>query len=256
MSFLTGSGRSGEKIMSYTAELGKIIKQTKTLLQAELDSGLELPEFKTPAVNKEPLPMPPSTPVTETLNDLKNSIGDCRRCKLCGGRKNIVFGEGAENASIMFIGEGPGMDEDIQGRPFVGEAGQLLTRIIENGIGIKRDQVYIANIIKCHPPENRDPEKDEIEACIPFLKKQIEIIRPKVICTLGRIAVRELLKRDFKITLERGRWLTYGNIPLMPTYHPAYILHNPGNEKKLKGEVWQDVQKVMSLLGIEVKKSG
>lgn len=242
--------------MSFTAELGQIIKQTKTLLQAELDSGLELPEVKAPAVNKEPLPMPPLSPVTETLNDLKISIGDCRRCKLCDGRKTIVFGEGAENASIMFIGEGLGMDEDREGRPFVGEAGQLLTRIIENGIGIKRDQVYIASVVKCHPPENRDPEKDEIEACIPFLKKQIEIIRPKVICTLGRIAVRELLKRDFKITQERGRWQTYGNIPLMPTYHPAYILHNPGSEKKLKGEVWQDIQKVMSLLGIEVKKSG
>jgi DNA polymerase len=241
--------------MDYTAELGQIIKQTKRILQAELNSGLELPVIKVFAANKETVYMPSLTPVTETLDDLKKSIGDCRRCKLCAGRKNIVFGEGAENASIMFIGEGPGLDEDIQGRPFVGEAGQLLTRIIENGIGIKRDQVYIANVVKCRPPENRDPEKDEIEACIPFLKKQIEIIRPKVICTLGRIAVRELLKRDFKITMERGRRQTYGNIPLMPTYHPAYILHNPGNEKKLKGEVWQDIQKVMSLLGIEVKKS-
>lgn len=240
--------------MSYTAELDQLIRQTKTLLQAELDSGLELPEVKMPEETK--VPMPPSTPVKETLADLKISIGDCRRCKLCGKRNNIVFGEGAEDASIMFIGEGPGMDEDREGRPFVGEAGQLLTRIIENGIGIKRDQVYIANVVKCRPPENRDPERDEIEACIPFLKKQIEIIRPKVICTLGRIAARELLKRDFKITMERGRWQTYGNIPLMPTYHPAYILHNPGSEKKLKGEVWQDIQKIMSLIGIEKKKNG
>jgi DNA polymerase len=242
--------------MSYTAELCQIIKQTKTILQGEIDSGLELPELKAPAIIKEALIPAPSTPVIETLNDLRSSIGDCRLCKLCNGRKTIVFGEGAENASIMFIGEGPGMDEDREGRPFVGEAGQLLTRIIEKGIGIKRDQVYIATVVKCRPPENRDPEKDEIEACIPFLKKQIEIIRPKVICTLGRIAARELLKRDFKITMERGRWQTYGNIQLMPTYHPAYILHNPGSEKKLKGEVWQDIQKVMSLLGIEVKKSG
>jgi uracil-DNA glycosylase len=242
--------------MSYTAELGQIIKQAKTLLQGEIDSGLELPISKVPAITRETLPLAPSAPVAETLNDLKTSIGDCRLCKLCTGRKNIVFGEGAEDVSIMFIGEGPGIDEDRDGRPFVGEAGQLLTRIIENGIGIKRDQVYITTVVKCRPPENRDPDKDEIEACIPFLKKQIEIIRPKVICTLGRIAVKELLKRDFKITMERGRWQTYGNIPLMPTYHPAYILRNPGNEKKLKGEVWQDIQKIMSLLGIENKKNG
>ncbi len=242
--------------MSYTAELGLIIKQTKSLLQAEIDSGLELPMIKAPVITDKTQPLASSTPITETLNNLKTSIHDCRLCKLCNGRKTIVFGEGAEDASIMFIGEGPGVDEDREGRPFVGEAGQLLTRIIENGIGIKRDQVYIANVVKCRPPENRDPEKDEIEACIPFLKKQIEIIRPKVICTLGRIAARELLKRDFKITMERGRWQTYGNIPLMPTYHPAYILHNPGSEKKLKGEVWQDIQKVMSLIGIEKKKNG
>jgi uracil-DNA glycosylase len=241
--------------MSYTAELGQIIKQTKTLLQGEIDSGLELPRIKTPAITGETPPLATSNLHTETLNDLKTSIGDCKLCKLCNGRKTIVFGEGAEDASIMFIGEGPGMDEDREGRPFVGEAGQLLTKIIENGIGINRDQVYIATVVKCRPPENKDPEKDEIDACIPFLKKQIEIVSPKIICTLGRIAARELLKRDFKITMERGRWQTYGNIPLMPTYHPAYILRNPGNEKKLKGEVWQDIQKVMTLLGIENKKS-
>jgi DNA polymerase len=156
----------------------------------------------------------------------------------------------------MFVGEGPGRDEDNQGRPFVGEAGQLLTKIIENGIGLKREEVYICNIVKCRPPGNRDPERDEIDHCIPFLKKQIEIIKPKVICTLGRIAARELLKRDFKITMERGRWQSYLNISLMPTYHPAYILRNPKNERKLQGEVWQDIQKIMSLLGIEVKKNG
>jgi uracil-DNA glycosylase len=241
--------------MSYSAELGQMIKQTKTLLQAEIDSGLELPRIKAPVITGETRPLATSNIHTETLNDLKTAIGDCKLCKLCNGRKTIVFGEGAEDASIMFIGEGPGIDEDREGRPFVGEAGQLLTRIIENGIGIKRDQVYIATIVKCRPPENKDPEKDEIDTCIPFLKKQIEIVKPKVICTLGRIAARELLKRDFKITMERGRWQTYGNIPLMPTYHPAYILRNQGNEKKLKGEVWQDIQKVMTLLGIENKKS-
>ncbi len=243
--------------MSYTDELGKILKQAKTILQAEMDCGLELLKTATYTLKSEKTqPVPAAVSYTESLDDLKTSITDCRGCKLCNLRKNIVFGEGKENAALMFIGEGPGRDEDREGRPFVGEAGQLLTRIIENGIGIKREDVYICNVVKCHPPENRDPERDEIEACIPFLKKQIEIIKPRVICTLGRIAAKELLKRDFKITMERGRWQTYGNIPLMPTYHPAYILRNPGNEKKLKGEVWQDIQKVMSLLGIEVKKNG
>jgi DNA polymerase len=222
-----------------------------------MNSGIELPPLKTPAdVIEYSNTLPPAAPSFLTLEDLKSELGDCTRCKLCTGRKNIVFGEGAENARLMFVGEGPGVDEDIEGRPFVGRAGELLTSIIENGIKIKREEVYICNVVKCHPPGNRDPEKNEVNTCIPFLKKQIEIIRPEVICTLGRIAARELLKRDFKITMERGRWQTYMNIPLMPTYHPAYILRNPGNERKLKGEVWQDIQKIMSLLKIEVKKNG
>ena len=123
-------------------------------------------------------------------------------------------------------------------------------------MGIKREEVYICNIVKCRPPGNRDPEREEVDSCIPFLKKQIEIIKPEVICTLGRIAARELLKRDFKITMERGRWQTYLNIPVMPTYHPAYIIRNRGRERLLKKEVWEDIQKIMSLLGLEVKKNG
>ncbi len=242
--------------MNYASEIRQIITQTKKILDAEKDSGIELPPLKAPEVKTGHRNSPVvSAPAPATLTDLRADLGDCTRCKLCEGRNNIVFGEGSEDARLMFIGEGPGRDEDIEGRPFVGEAGQLLTKIIENGIGIKREEVYICNIIKCRPPNNRDPEKDEINSCIPFLKKQIETIRPEVICTLGRIAARELLKRDFKITMERGRWQTYLNIPLMPTYHPAYILRNPGNERKLKGEVWQDIQKIMSLLGIEVKKN-
>ena len=242
--------------MNYASELRQIVTQTRKILDAELNSGIELPPLKIPDVEKEYSSAPIKTvPASATLTDLKADLGDCTRCKLCNGRKNIVFGEGSEKARIMFIGEGPGRDEDFEGRPFVGEAGQLLTRIIENGIGIKREEVYICNVVKCRPPENRDPEKDEVNSCIPFLKKQIEIIKPEVICTLGRIAARELLNREFKITMERGRWQTYMNIPLMPTYHPAYILRNPGNERKLKGEVWQDIQKIMSLLKIEVKKN-
>jgi len=242
--------------MTYASEFRQIISQTKKILDAEKDSGIELPPIRADEAKIEYTP--PSVAAAQapsTLADLRSDLGDCTRCKLCKERKNIVFGEGAENARLMFIGEGPGMDEDIAGRPFVGKAGELLTSIIENGIKIKREEVYICNIVKCRPPGNRDPEKEEVNSCIPFLKKQIEIIKPGVICTLGRIAARELLQRDFKITMERGRWQTYLNIPLMPTYHPTYILRNPGNERKLKGEVWQDIQKIMSLLGIEVKKN-
>lgn len=243
--------------MNYASELSQIITQTKNILDAEQNSGIELPPLKTPAVEIEYRnSSSAATPAPLTLMDLKTDLGDCTRCKLSNGRKNIVFGEGSEKARLMFIGEGPGFDEDIEGRPFVGKAGKLLTSIIENGIKINREDVYICNIVKCRPPENRDPAKDEVDCCLPFLKKQIEIIKPEVICALGRIAARELLKRDFKITMERGRWQTYLNIPLMPTYHPAYILRNPGNERKLKGEVWQDIQKIMSLLKIEVKKDG
>lgn len=236
--------------MNYHSELRQIVSQTKKILNAEQNTGLEFPPLDLPdmKIKNEASQTP------KTLPELKAFIGDCKLCKLCNGRKNIVFGEGAANARIMFVGEGPGRDEDLEGRPFVGEAGKLLTKIIESGIQIKREEVYICNIVKCRPPENRDPLKDEVASCIPFLKKQIEIIKPEVICALGRIAARELLERDFKITRERGRWQTYLNIPLMPTFHPSYILRNPGNEKKLKGEVWQDIQKIMSLLKIEINK--
>jgi uracil-DNA glycosylase len=182
--------------MDYAAELRGIITQTRKILDAERDSGIELPPLKTHAVEIKYDNAPVDTaPVPATLTDLKTELGICTRCKLCNGRKNIVFGEGSEKARLMFIGEGPGRDEDIEGRPFVGEAGQLLTKIIESGIGIKREEVYIANVVKCRPPENRDPEKDEINSCIAFLKKQIEIVKPEVICTLGRIAARELLNQ-------------------------------------------------------------
>jgi uracil-DNA glycosylase family 4 len=258
--------------MSHSSELHEIINQTKKILDSEMNSGVEFKRSEETVADEEvietleasipDIPHIPDTPATpdntdaakapENLSELQEHIGDCRRCKLCSGRKNIVFGEGSERARIMFIGEGPGVDEDIQGRPFVGAAGKLLTDIIEKGIKIKREEVYICNVVKCHPPGNRDPEKNEVKACIPFLKKQIEIIKPEVICTLGRIAARELLERDFKITMERGRWQTYLNVPLMPTYHPAYILRNPGKERKLKGEVWQDIQKIMALLDIKL----
>jgi DNA polymerase len=187
-----------------------------------------------------------------SLEGLREYIGDCTRCRLCRGRKKLVFGEGSGRARLVFVGEAPGREEDIEGRPFVGEAGKLLTRIIENGMGIGRKDVYICNIIKCRPPNNREPEKDEIETCLPFLEEQIRIIDPEVICTLGRIAAQALLMKDFHMTQERGQWFSYVDIPVMPTFHPAYLLRNPS----AKRQVWEDAQKIMKRLGLEVKRNG
>lgn len=177
------------------------------------------------------------------LKTLRDEIGDCQRCKLSKGRTNIVFGEGNVGAEVMFIGEGPGMEEDRQGRPFVGDAGQLLTKLIEK-MGFKREDVYIGNIVKCRPPLNRDPEDDEINTCLPFIKGQIEIISPRVIVALGRISSQTLIGLKVPISKLRGRFYQYGNVPLMPTFHPAYLLRNP----KDKWRVWEDAQKVLEKL--------
>jgi uracil-DNA glycosylase family 4 len=179
-----------------------------------------------------------------SLEELREAIGDCRRCKLWSGRTHLVFGVGHPRAEVMFIGEGPGRDEDLQGEPFVGRAGQLLTDIITKGMGLRREDVYIANVIKCRPPENRDPEPDEIDACEPFLLRQIELVRPRVIVALGKFAVQTLLKTKVPIMRLRGNWHAYHGIKLMPTLHPAYLLRNPG-DKKL---VWQDIKKVIEEL--------
>ncbi len=182
-----------------------------------------------------------------SLAVVRDVLGDCKRCKLSRGRKNIVFGVGNENADLMFVGEGPGAEEDRRGEPFVGKAGQLLTKIIEAGMGIKRDDVYIANIVKCRPPQNRDPEADEVEACEQFLAAQISVVKPKVIVALGRYASQTLLRDKTPITRMRGRWSEYRGIPVMPTYHPAYLLRNPAEKRP----VWEDVQEVMARLGLK-----
>ena len=177
----------------------------------------------------------------ENLEELRAAIGDCRRCKLWSGRTHLVFGVGNPKARLMFIGEGPGRDEDLQGQPFVGRAGQLLTDIITKGIGARREDVYIANVIKCRPPENRNPEPDEVASCEPFLKKQIDLVRPEIIVALGKFAVQTLLQSKIPITRLRGKWHTYHGIKLMPTFHPAYLLRNPA-DKKL---VWEDIKQVI-----------
>ncbi|MFZ5994046.1 MAG: uracil-DNA glycosylase [Thermodesulfobacteriota bacterium] len=174
-----------------------------------------------------------------TLADVRRELGDCERCKLHKTRTNIVFGAGNEQAKLVFVGEGPGLDEDIQGEPFVGAAGQLLTRIIR-AINLRREDVYICNIIKCRPPKNRNPEPDEIEACKPFVLKQLEAIRPRLICALGSVAAQALLETAAPIGILRGRFHSFRGVKLMPTYHPAYLLRNPAKKR----EVWEDMQKI------------
>jgi DNA polymerase len=178
------------------------------------------------------------------LAGIRDDIGDCTRCKLCNlGRKQIVFGVGSPTADLMFVGEAPGRDEDTQGIPFVGRAGQKLTQIIE-AIGLTRNDVYIANVIKCRPPENRNPEPDEVERCEPFLFRQVDTIRPKVIVALGTFAARSLLKTTEPISRLRGRVYDYRGSKLVPTFHPAFLLRNPSCRR----EVWEDMKKVRALL--------
>lgn len=187
---------------------------------------------------------------TPTLQAIREDIGDCIRCKLHKGRNKIVFGDGHPHAKLVFIGEGPGRDEDLQGLPFVGRAGKLLTQMIE-AMGLQRSDVYIANVVKCRPPENRAPEKDEVHACSPFLIRQLDLIAPQVIVTLGSISTQTILETASGISALRGNWQVFRGIKLMPTYHPAYLLRNPA----AKSEVWKDLQKVMAELGLEIKKS-
>jgi len=179
------------------------------------------------------------------LADLQKIAVVCQNCRLAKSRTQVVYGVGSPNADLMFIGEAPGRDEDLQGEPFVGRAGQLLTDIIK-AMKLTRDDVYIANVIKCRPPENRNPEHDEMDACRPYIRRQIEIIQPKVIVTLGRFALQSLTEKGYAISAVRGQWLEYNGIKVMPTYHPAYLLRTPAAKK----DVWADMKKVMSALGI------
>ncbi|GAB4108511.1 MAG: uracil-DNA glycosylase [Acidobacteriota bacterium] len=177
------------------------------------------------------------------LVQIRQDLGDCQRCKLAPLRRHLVFGVGDPAAELMFIGEAPGEDEDLQGEPFVGRAGQLLTRIIE-AMQLRRDQVYIANILKCRPPQNRDPEPDEVACCEPFLHRQIAAVRPLVIVALGRCAAQTLLRTETPISRLRGRFFEYRDAWLLPTFHPSYLLRNPAAKK----DVWEDMKKVMERL--------
>ena len=212
-------------------ELKNIVESLKAYAELERESGGSC--FKRPwAGSKE-----------KELEVLKREIAASKCCQLCRTRTNLVFGYGNPNAELMFVGEAPGHDEDLEGIPFVGRAGQLLTKIIES-IGLKRSDVYICNILKCRPPDNRAPFPTEILACEPYLERQIDIIKPRIICALGKFAAQTLLKSQTTITQLRGKFYEYNGIKLMPTFHPAYLLRNPG-DKRL---VWEDMKKIKSAL--------
>jgi uracil-DNA glycosylase len=186
----------------------------------------------------------------DTLERIREDLGECTRCRLSKQRNKIVFGQGNPRAELVFVGEGPGHDEDVQGLAFVGRAGKLLTQMIE-AMGLTREQVYICNVVKCRPPENRKPEDDEVATCSPFLYRQLDVIAPKAVVCLGATAAQSLLKTKDSISRYRGQWFDYRNTKLLVTYHPAYLLRNPN----AKGDVWKDLQKVMAHLGLKAKKT-
>jgi len=184
----------------------------------------------------------------ETLDEIRAELEDCRRCPLCQGRKNIVFGTGNPRARLVFVGEAPGREEDLKGEPFVGEAGRLLDRMLF-AMGLGREEVYICNVEKCRPPQNRDPRPEEIDACEPFLQRQLATIAPDVIVTLGKFAAQTLLRDQSPISRLRGHWREYQGVPLMPTFHPAYLLRNSAGKR----DVWEDLKKVLQRLRVSGK---
>ncbi|MBI5143952.1 MAG: uracil-DNA glycosylase [Candidatus Omnitrophica bacterium] len=219
-------------------ELSQILQAVKSYLALERESGVE-EHFLKGVIKKESL----GGRLSSDLESLKREVRNCTRCDLHATRRNVVFGSGNPKARVLFIGEAPGEEEDIQAMPFVGRAGQLLTKIIE-AIGLKRQDVYIANILKCRPPNNRMPLPTEILACEENIQRQIEIIKPKVICTLGKFASQTLLKTQVPISSLRGKFQDYNGIKVMPTFHPAYLLRYPQDKRK----VWEEMKKVMKEL--------
>jgi DNA polymerase len=219
------------------------LRKELTLLRDLGFTHLDIPK---PAVQSSPASPVEDSEARTLLEELRAIAVVCVKCKLSKSRKQVVYGVGNPNADLMFIGEAPGHDEDVKGEPFVGRAGQLLTDIIK-AMKLTRDDVYIANVIKCRPPENRNPEPDELEACRPYIRRQVEIIQPKVIVTLGKFALQSLTEKAYGISAVRGKWLEYEGVRVMPTYHPAYLLRTPSAKK----EVWADMKLVMAELGME-----
>ena len=249
---------------SLRAEASSLLASARELLTEWVEEGVDQIEVPRPSAAPQEAPSPapvtpadrPQTPEaasaptekspiqTLTLDQVREELGDCTRCALSKGRRQIVFGDGNPHANLMFIGEGPGEQEDLQGLPFVGRAGELLTQMIEKGLGISRSEVYICNIVKCRPPENRTPLATEVSSCQPFLDGQIDAVKPRVIVSLGKPAASLLLGEDVAITRMRGTWHSYRGIPLMPTLHPAYILrqYTPENRRM----VWEDLKAALT----------
>lgn len=236
-------------------ETEEVLASLRSYLVDLKESGVdELPATVSPLVSAAEREMllgpPPDLPAdddtVETLDAIRMDLGDCRRCQLANGRTNLVFGVGNPAARLVFVGEGPGRDEDLQGEPFVGEAGKLLTKIIE-AMGFQRSDVYICNVVKCRPPQNRDPLPSEIEACSSFMLRQVKAIKPAVIVALGKFAAQTLLGSKTPISKLRGNFHDYHGIPLMPTFHPAALLRDPA----LKRDVWEDMKSVMRKLEME-----
>ncbi len=247
------------QIFSEEAALPKSPKKSEPPKIAPPPPRIPAPQSASPQTAAKPdlLPVPAGPSLFESFSrvaddnllKIRTDLGECTRCKLHRTRNKIVFGDGNPKAELVFVGEGPGHDEDMQGLPFVGRAGKLLTQMIE-AMGLQRKDVYICNVVKCRPPENRAPEKDEVAECSPFLLRQIDAIAPKVIVCLGATAAKTILETDRGISQFRGQWLEFRGRKLMATYHPAYLLRNPS----AKSEVWKDLQKVMAVLGLEPKK--
>jgi DNA polymerase len=236
------------------AALTDAIETRKVSAPAATPVG-SLPKIAVPAttltiVNDSSLFEPIERVANDSLERTCEDLGECTRCRLHKGRNKIVFGAGNPRAELVFVGEGPGHDEDVQGLPFVGRAGKLLTQMIE-AMGLQRDDVYICNVVKCRPPENRKPEEDEVATCSPYLFRQLDVIGPKAIVCLGGTAAQALLKTKDSISRFRGQWFDYRGTKLLPTYHPAYLLRNPA----AKADVWKDLKKVMAHLGLQPKKA-
>ncbi len=242
---------TGESTRNPAESLTRILDATAQYLQLQQSEGIsqiEIHPARPSPSSPEPAPAPALSPATpDSLADIAARVAACTKCPLCETRTKTVPGQGSTTPEIMFVGEGPGADEDRQGLAFVGRAGQLLTKIIE-AMGYRREDVWIGNIVKCRPPGNRTPFPDEMNACLPYLREQIALLKPKIIVCLGATAVKGLFDTQTGITKLRGTWMSFEGIDTMPTYHPAYLLRNPAGKK----DVWEDMKAVLEKLGREI----
>jgi uracil-DNA glycosylase family 4 len=241
---------SGSRLTQPQAKTPPVPERTVEPQVETASAKIPIPTSPLPVMNVPSLFDAADRVENDSLERIREDLGECTRCRLHKQRNKIVFGVGNPRAELVFVGEGPGHDEDVQGLPFVGRAGKLLTQMIE-AMGLQREDVYICNVVKCRPPENRKPEDDEIATCSPYLYRQLDVIGPKAIVCLGGVAAQTLLKTKDPISRYRGNWFDFRNAKLLATYHPAYLLRNPN----AKGEVWKDLQKVMAFLGIKAKKA-